>query len=120
MGLWEEAAAAWQKRQLLAFGASQEEVAGLSAVAMSGKEGYWRWRLDYSTEQAKRQYVSPTTFAPVHALLGETEQAFEWLEKAYQERDNNLSFVKIDLDYESLRGDPRFTDLLERMNLMEP
>ncbi|MCZ6879153.1 MAG: hypothetical protein ACE1ZI_01565 [Acidobacteriota bacterium] len=39
------------------------------------------------------------------------------MEKAYQERDNGLFFVKIEPDYESLRDDPRFTDLLERMNL---
>ena len=120
MGLWGEAAAAWQKQQILQVGASQEEVAGLSAAAMSGKEGYWRWRLDYSTEQAKRQYVSPTTFASFHARLGETEQAFEWLEKAYQERDNGLFAVKVIPDLDSLRSDPRFHDLLERMNLMEP
>ena len=57
---YEEAAAA-QKKFLTLMGASAEEVAGLSdAYATSGKDGYWQWQLDYWTEEAKQEYVSPS------------------------------------------------------------
>jgi len=80
-------------------------------------DGYWRWLLDYRTEQAKRQYVSPTRFARLHARLGETDKAFDWLEKAYQERDGQLIWLKVSQNWDPIRDDPRFQDLLRRMNL---
>jgi len=49
--------------------------------------------------------------------LGDKEQAFEWLNKTYDEYPFTLAFLKIDPRYNSLRSDPRFIDLLRRMNL---
>jgi len=121
MGLYEEAIPF--RQQYLTFrGASEEDIAGLAdTYATSGSKGYWRWLLDYWTERANRgEFVDPALFSKYHAQLGEEEQAFEWLEKAYQERYNNLFTVKVEPDYESLRDDPRFHDLLGQMNLMEP
>jgi len=116
-GSYQEAVAARQMQMSLT-GASEEEVAGLSeAYATSGMDGYWRWRLDYRTEQATQEYVSPASFANIHAQLGEKDQAFEWLEKAYEERDGSLIFLKSAPAWDPLRDDPRFTDLLRRMNL---
>jgi len=116
-GLYEDAVAALQK-QLILGGASEEEVAGLAnAYATSGEKGYWQWQLDYAKERAKQQYVRPSDFAEFYAQLGEKDQAFEWLEKAYQERDGGLVFLNVDREYDPLRDDPRFQDLLLRMNL---
>ena len=115
MGLYEEAAQAWQKTQILA-GASEEEVTGLSEAAARGREGYWRWQLDYWTERARQEYVSARTFAMVYAQLGEKDMAFEWLEKLYEER-GPLNYLNVDGELDPLRDDPRFTDLLRRMNL---
>jgi serine/threonine-protein kinase len=115
MGLYEEAAAARQKEWTLS-GPSEEEVAGLTAAAISGKEDYWRWTLDYWEKRSKQGYVSPRTFAIAYAALGEKGQAFEWLEKAYQDRDA-LLLTMIDPLLDPLRDDPRFQDLLRRMNL---
>jgi len=61
--------------------------------------------------------VSPTLFARHYARLGEKDQAFEWLEKAYQEHEGGLIFLKVDQWADPLRDDPRFHDLLRRMNL---
>ena len=44
------------------------------------------------------------------------EQAFEWLEKAYEERDDWFIGLKVSPMFDGLRSDPRFQDLLERMN----
>ncbi len=49
--------------------------------------------------------------------LGEKDRAFEWLEKAYEERSDLLVYLKVEPRLDSLRGDPRFADLLRRMRL---
>jgi tetratricopeptide (TPR) repeat protein len=48
---------------------------------------------------------------------GENDKAFEWLERAYRQRDGGLSEVKVDLLLERLHGDPRFKAVLKKMNL---
>jgi hypothetical protein len=54
--------------------------------------------------------------ALVHAGLGEKDQAFEWLERAYAERDKGMLFLLVDQTLDPLRSDPRFDDLVRRMN----
>ena len=66
---------------------------------------------------AKTKYVSPLVFANLYALLDEKDEAFAWLEKAYQERSSKLTDLKIDPDFDNLRGDPRFASLLKRIGL---
>ena len=95
-----------------------EEEAGLLDAADSGAEGYWRWKLDHTQERARKGvYIPSTEFADLYSQLGEKDQAFEWLEKAYKEREGGLMFLKVNLDWDPLRDDPRFQDLLRRMNL---
>ncbi len=116
-GLYEDAIAAYQKFLTLG-GASEEEVAGLAdAYQTSGKEGYWRWMLDYWTERAKQEYVPPTSFALIYAYLGDKDQAMRWLEEGYKEREFVMASLNVAPDWDSLRDDPRFHDLLLRMNL---
>ena len=53
------------------------------------------------------------------AWRGEKDKAFEWLERAYQQRDGGLSEIKVDLLLDHLHADPRFNALLKKMNLPE-
>ncbi len=55
--------------------------------------------------------------ATVHAGLGDKAQAFAWLRKSYDNRDQKLVFLKVELHWQSLRDDPRFTQLLKDMGL---
>ena len=57
--------------------------------------------------------------AAVYAGLGEKDKAFEWLEKDFQARDGRLTTFRWEIQFEPLRDDPRFKDLLKRMNLPE-
>ena len=116
-GLYPEAAAARQQEQILG-GASTGKMAGILRAAATGKEAYWRWWLNYNQEKAKREYFSPREFAGIYAQLGEKDQAFEWLEKAYADRVPGLFNIKVAPGWDPLRDDPRFADLLQRMNLM--
>jgi tetratricopeptide (TPR) repeat protein len=61
-----------------------------------------------------KRYVPPYNMALVHAGLGQRVAVFEWLDKAYAERDVNLMFVTVDPKWDPYRNDPRFVALLER------
>jgi hypothetical protein len=69
------------------------------------------------TEGSKQDYICPIALATNYAVLGEREKAFEWLEKAYEERAPGLLDLDLDPDYDNLRTDKRFYDLKRRINL---
>jgi serine/threonine-protein kinase len=66
---------------------------------------------------AKRAQEDADEIAEVYAWRGEKDRAFEWLERAYQQRDGGLSTIKTDPTLASLRTDPRFDALLRKMKL---
>ena len=63
------------------------------------------------------EYVSPAELAILHAALGDKESAFASLEKAYAAHDLQMQFLKVDPEYDSLRDDPRFQELLKKVRL---
>jgi len=65
-----------------------------------------------------RTYVQPSEIARLYLYAGEKERALEWLEKAYQERDTWLVFLKDDPRFEGLHSEPRFQSLLRRLSLL--
>jgi len=67
--------------------------------------------------QSRGSYVSTYDVAIVCAGLGDKEQAFQWLEKAYQERAHYLVHIKWEPRLENLHSDPRFQNLLRRIGL---
>jgi TolB-like protein/Tfp pilus assembly protein PilF len=85
--------------------------------AMAGKETQARSVLEQLNELSNRCYVSPLDMAIVYTGLREKESTFEWFEKAYLERSGALIYLKVEALYDSLRSEPRFKDLLRRMNL---
>ena len=62
-----------------------------------------------------RTYVPAVYSAVIHTALGETDAAFDWLERAYDERSNWLTLLKVDPKVDCLRSDPRFQDLMRRV-----
>ena len=69
---------------------------------------------------SRQRYVSPYHLAYVYTGLGEHERAMDWLERAYEERAGGVYGVKASFLFSALRGHPRFTALLRKMNLGEP
>jgi eukaryotic-like serine/threonine-protein kinase len=85
------------------------------AYAAAGRRLEAQKVLDQLNEISKQEYVPAVYRAPIYAALGEKDKAFEWLEKAYEERSiGDIQAVPV---YDPLRSDPRFADLLRRMNL---
>lgn len=66
---------------------------------------------------SEKTYVAPSFIALIYALLNERDKAFEWLEKAYNERDRFLPHFKVAPYCDNLRLDPRFKELLKKMGL---
>jgi serine/threonine-protein kinase len=71
-------------------------------------------------EQSEEGYVQPTDIAFLYVVLGDKDRGFEWLERAYNERDVGLLSIKVDQDLASIRSDPRYIALLRKMNLEPP
>src|SRR5213083_3256621 len=70
-------------------------------------------------ELAKRQYVSAYEVAKIHVALGNNEQAFQLLAKAYAEHSFHLVNLNVAPQFKSVRSDPRFQDLVQRVGLSE-
>jgi hypothetical protein len=86
------------------------------AYAVSGKKVEAQ-RILSELKQQKQKYVSPYTIATIYAGLGERDQAFKWLERAFEERDIWLMNLKIDPVLKDLRSERRFASLIQRIGL---
>jgi tetratricopeptide (TPR) repeat protein len=73
--------------------------------------------LDQLQAASKQAYVSPMYFVFTYARLGEKNQAFAWLEKAYDEHQPWLTYLRTDPQFDPLRSDPRFADLVRRVGI---
>jgi DNA-binding winged helix-turn-helix (wHTH) protein/TolB-like protein/Tfp pilus assembly protein PilF len=87
------------------------------AYAVSGKRAEAVKILAELEQATQETYVSPYTLARICVGLGETDKAFEWLEKSYAELDQKLIWLKMDPTFDAVRGDTRFAAILRRMGL---
>ncbi|TKJ35283.1 MAG: hypothetical protein CEE38_15765 [Planctomycetes bacterium B3_Pla] len=116
MRRYEDAVKARQKAMTLSETPPEEVAAVGRAYSEEGPKGYWVWRL----EKLKGQYEQdPYLTARIYAQLGDRDQAFAWLEKAYEKHDGRIYTLKVEPLLDPLRSDPRFGDLLRRMNIPE-
>lgn len=88
-------------------------------LARAGRAHEARLQLERLLDQRDR-YVPPTSVARIHAALGESDEAFRWLDRAVVVRDDWLPFIDIWPRFESIRGDGRFAALRRRVGLPEP
>ena len=123
--MYEEAIAEGQKARIIAKGHPYSKGLPYSlgslgyAYAVAGKPQEARQILAELKELSGKSYISPYYTAMIHAGLGEKDQAMESLEKLYQEREEFLSTLKVDPPFDSLRAEPRFNELLKKINLAE-
>jgi predicted Zn-dependent protease len=66
---------------------------------------------------ARHEHDTAYQIAEVYAFRGQADRAFEWLARAYEQRDAGVPEIKTDPLLNSLRGDRRYTDLLKKMHL---
>jgi TolB-like protein/Tfp pilus assembly protein PilF len=87
------------------------------ANAVAGRRDEARRLLAQLQDIAKRRYVSPVYIARVHAGLGENAEAMAFLNRAFHERNDQLTGLRVDPAFDHLRADPRFVDLMRRIGL---
>ncbi len=85
------------------------------AYASAGNKGDARKILDRLLERSKKQYVPSYWIALVQMSIGNKDEAFAWLEKAYNDRSSWLVWANVEPRFDTLRSDPRFTSLLVRI-----
>jgi adenylate cyclase len=87
------------------------------ASAISGDRAKANQLLAELKDLTKQRYVSPTIIATVHLGLGEKEKAFDWLEKAYEDRDIVFWWIDVNGDqlYDGVRNEPRFQALMQKV-----
>jgi len=73
---------------------------------------------DVLAEPARQKLALPTNLAIVYIYADDRDRSLEWLERAYEARDPNMPYLGLPI-YDSLRSDPRFQDLLRRMNILQ-
>ena len=115
--MYREALAEYEKFATLSGGSPRSTARVGYAYARLGQRSQALRVLDQLGATSKQRYVPAVSFAIVYVGLGEKEQAFLWLEKAYDERTNSLAYLKVDATWDPLRSDPRFADLVRRIGL---
>lgn len=104
-----------------ASGRSPFSLAALGhAYAALGRQDESRRIIDELLQLSGRRYVPAAYIGWVYVGLGDYDQAFEWFEKAYQERWEHLVYLKVEPTFDCLRSDPRFADLARRVGLVDP
>ena len=117
-GRLQDAINEYQKAVELSQG-DTDPTAGLAhAYAVAGRKADAERIVQQWLRTAKTSYVSPYMIATIYGGLGKKDKAFEFLEKAYQERSTDLPyFARADLRLDELRSDPRLPSLLRRLGL---
>jgi adenylate cyclase len=117
MGKYEEAIAEFQEAMTL----SKEFLVARAwlghAYAASGEIEKAMKVINELKELSKNEYVSPYYIASIYAGLDQKDKAFQCLEEAYEKSDTYMIYLKVDPSVDSLRSDPRFTELLKRIGL---
>jgi eukaryotic-like serine/threonine-protein kinase len=88
-----------------------------ASYARSGNLGHAAKLMNEVRERSSKHYVSPACFGIYHATLGQADRMFEFLQAAFVERDPYLTRMDAEPYFEPFRSDPRYCDLLARMNL---
>jgi len=111
--------------EAIAVGKKAVEISGGSSLYMSylgwtygraGKDEEAMNILEELQELSNNQYVSPYQISIVYLGLGENDKAFEWLDKAHEDRCETLSYIKTDAVFDPVRDDPRFAELLKKIS----
>ncbi|MGH9777631.1 MAG: tetratricopeptide repeat protein, partial [Candidatus Acidiferrales bacterium] len=115
-GMSEESVKEFKKAVELSGGAPPMRAALACAYVDAGRRSDALRILGDLQARARQGYVSSFHIALVHARLGNKDAAFESLERAYQDHSDWMLWIKVARGLESLRDDPRYQDLLRRLN----
>ena len=118
VGQWHFQAARPELERANALGTTPLIISDLGyTYAAVGKHAEAREILTMLQQKAHSDYVPPYLIAVIHIALGEKEEAFKWLEKAFDERDTHITYLALDPELDPVRSDQRFATLMDRLHL---
>jgi tetratricopeptide (TPR) repeat protein len=117
-GRFSDAIGELQRAQQMSTNPELESVLGRVYADAGDRAGATKV-LDHLRERTRYEFISPAYIATILVGLGQTDEAFEALERAVEQRSWYVTLWKLDPDLDPLRGDPRFTALLEKVGLEE-
>jgi eukaryotic-like serine/threonine-protein kinase len=115
-GMMREAVEEYLQSRMLIGGKAEDVAAMRRAFDAGGMPGYLREVIEQLTRGQATSFTT-VTVAGAYARLGEADRAFEWLERAYAERSPGVVHVREFVEFDNLRSDPRFAELLRRIGL---
>lgn len=109
----------WKKAAMLSGDKEELAIADESArvYSQSGYRAACQRRIELYLQLSKRRYVDPGTIALIYGELGDNNQAFAWLDKAYAEKSDLASYAKTAWELDKMHSDPRYAALLRKMGL---
>jgi tetratricopeptide (TPR) repeat protein len=119
-GLRNEALAAYEQERIFAGDTPTTHAKRAHVFAATGKNEEARAILKEILARRHQQWVTAYEIAIIYCLLGEGDNAFNWLAQAEREHAVGFTFVRVDPHLEALRSDPRFNDLLRRTDRTIP
>ena len=118
-GMYDEAVAEYGAAGRLT-GLPAESIEHINQVyAKSGWKAYLQESLDQLVSAPGNRRFAPFLLATFYARLGKKEEAIAWLERGYEERDFRVTLVSVSWEFDSIRSDPRFVDLVRKLGLPE-
>src|SRR5215469_2480492 len=116
-GMEKESISEWEQLDLLAGNSEQAEATRI-AYARGGYKGALKaWLKDVQHQRAVGGYIDYSAEASLQGQLGNTDLALQGLEKAFLQREEDMLWLNVAPNWDSIRSDPRFQDLLRRMGL---
>ena len=106
-----------EKKRYAVLGDDEVEEALDRGYGQGGYPGAMRREAETLAARSRTTFVAPSHVARLYAFAGDNEQALEWLGQGIEERDPEMPYVLNAALSDPLRDDPRFQDLLRRMNL---
>ena len=115
-GMYEEALEIW-KRSYDARDDQESEDALVRGYEEGGYSGALSSVAELLIERSRTTFVTPWQIGTLYTRAGKKDKALEWLEKAFEARDGNLIYLSVDPIFDYLRDEPRFQDMIQKMNL---
>jgi tetratricopeptide (TPR) repeat protein len=114
--MYEEAYEAW-KTWYNVQDDNEAEQALVRGYEEAGYSGALSSVAELMIERSKTTFITPWQIATVYTRAGRNNEALEWLEKAFEAHDANMPSISVDPIFDDLHDEPRFQNLLRRMNL---
>ena len=110
-----------ERQQALHLAGRSEEAETVGAIYdRDGEPGVFRWQLDRALKRAQVGKGSPYTLALLTSILGQVEEGLHWLERAIDQKGDLVVYAKVHPWFDSLRDEPRFDLLIDRLGVNDP